>query len=71
MTMRTIVLSIMTAALIAAATAQGASAAQRHQTHQAAQTTAGKQFRNANNAVVAPTQQPVWYSGGYSAPAGR
>jgi hypothetical protein len=71
MTMRTIVLTMMTAALIAASAAQGVSAAARHPAHKAAQVTASKQFRNANNAVAAAPQQPVWYSGGYSAPAGH
>jgi hypothetical protein len=53
------------AALIAVSTAQITSAAQHH--HRAA---AGEQFRNANNAVASPAR-PAWYSGGYSAPAGR
>jgi hypothetical protein len=76
--MRKTVSTIAVAALIAASTAQFASAAsgrpdKTHQRHPATQ------FRNSN-AYVAPAYvavQPEWsgsnynYSGGYSAPAGR
>jgi hypothetical protein len=68
--MRKIILTAVGAALITAATAQAASAADRHHARKV------EQFRNANNAVVvvqptAPVVYPEVYSGGWSAPAGR
>jgi hypothetical protein len=63
--MRNTVLTAVGAALIALATTQLASA---HEPHHARKV---EQFRNANNAIVAPPSTPEIYSGGWSAPAGR
>jgi opacity protein-like surface antigen len=75
--MQKTILTIAGSALIALSTVQFASAAseqQQSRTHHRAPATA--QYRNSN-AYVAPAYvaaQPEWsgyYSGGYSAPAGR
>jgi hypothetical protein len=68
--MRNITLAAFAAALIAVATAQAASANEYHHARKV------QQFRNANNAIVVqPSQaqvyEPQYYSGGFSAPAGR
>ena len=66
--MRKIILTAIGAALIAASTAQAASASDRHHVRKV------EHFRNANNAVVVVPPAPSYpeiYSGGWSAPAGR
>jgi hypothetical protein len=69
--MRNTILIAVGAALIAVATAQAASASDRHHARRV------EHFRNANNAIVVPPQPapaavyPEAYSGGFSAPAGR
>ncbi len=64
--MRKTILTALGAALIAAATAQAASAHEHHHARNV------ERFRNANNAVVvAQPSNPEIYSGGWSAPAGR
>jgi hypothetical protein len=70
--MRKSVLTTIGALLIAASTAQIATAAETHHARKAHATTS-QQFRNANNAVSAPaTSTELWvYSGGWSAPAGQ
>jgi hypothetical protein len=74
--MKKTILTILGSALVAAATVQFAAAAERHHTRKADRLTApaGDQFRNSNAAWPAQQVQPDWsryYSGGYSAPAGR
>jgi hypothetical protein len=74
--MQKTILTIAGAALIALSTVQFAAAASEHRTHHRSQ--ASTQFRQSN-AYAAPAfvaVQPAWsgygyYSGGYSAPAGR
>jgi len=70
--MRKTVLTTIGALLIAASTAQIATAAETHHTRKAHATTS-QQFRNANNAVAAPATSSELgvYSGGWSAPAGQ
>jgi hypothetical protein len=68
--MRKTLLTVLTAALIAASTSQIASATERHHGHKAGRVVAGEPFRNANNSVAAPAQSG-WAYGGYSAPAGH
>jgi hypothetical protein len=68
--MRKTLLTVLTAALIAASTSQIASATERHHAHKAGRVVAGEPFRNANNSVAAPVQSGWAYSG-YSAPAGH
>ena len=60
------------ALLIAASTAQIATAAETHHARKAHVTTS-QQFRNANNALAAPpaSSELGVYSGGWSAPAGQ
>jgi Ni/Co efflux regulator RcnB len=73
--MKKTVLTILGAALVAAATVQFAAAAERHHARKADRLTApaSEQFRNSNAAWPSQQVQPDWshYSGGYSAPAGR
>jgi hypothetical protein len=68
--MRKTLLTVLTAALIAASTSQIASATERHHAHKAGRVVAGEPLRNANNSVAAPVQSG-WAYGGYSAPAGH
>ena len=70
--MRKTVLTTLGALLIAASTAQIATAAETHHARKA-QATTSQHFRNANNAVAAPTTSSELgvYSGGWSAPAGQ
>ena len=68
--MRKTLLTVLTAALIAASTSQIASATERHHAHKAGRVVASEPFRNANNSVAAPVQSG-WAYGGYSAPAGH
>jgi hypothetical protein len=67
--MRKTLLTVLTAALIAASTSQIASATERHHAHKAGRVVASEPFRNANNSVAAPVQSG--WAGGYSAPAGH
>jgi hypothetical protein len=73
--MKKTILTILGAALIAAATVQFAAAAERHHARKADRLAApaNEQLRNSNAAWPAQQVQPDWsnYSGGYSAPAGR
>ena len=64
--MRKTILTGLGAALIAVSFASAASAGGHH-------VRKVEQFRNANNAVVIvqPSEPQAYYSGGYSAPAGR
>ena len=70
--MRKTMLTTVAALLIAASTAQIATAAETHHARKAHATT-GQQFRNANNAVAAPAASSELdvYSHGWSAPAGQ
>lgn len=70
--MRKPLLTAFAALIIAASTAQFASAAQTHRARKA-QATTSQQFRNANNSVAAPaaSSEIGVYSGGWSAPAGH
>lgn len=73
--MRKTILTLLSTSLIAAATAQMASAAQHHNTRSAAPTSVSERSRNSN-AYAAPTgiaAEPEWsrYTGGISAPAGH
>jgi hypothetical protein len=61
---------IIAALLIVASTAQLAGASERRRAHKTDHASANEQFRNARNSMALPSQ-PNWYSGGYSAPAGR
>jgi hypothetical protein len=67
-TMRNIVLTTVTAALIVASASQALAAQSRH--HVRKETVASEQIRNARNAVEQPSQ-PGWQYSGWSAPAGR
>lgn len=73
--MRNGLLTTLGAIVIAVATAQVATASERHHVRKSARTpaTATEQFRNANGAWTAPQAQPDMYrySGGWSAPAGH
>jgi hypothetical protein len=73
--MKKTILTLLGSALIAAATVQFASAAQRHHTGKADRqpAPASEQFRNSNAAWPVQQVEPDWsrYSGGYSAPAGH
>ena len=66
--MRRTVLTLVGAALIAAASVQVAAAGVRHHVRRAPQAMS-QQVRNANAAVL--PDSPILYSGGWSAPAGR
>jgi methionine-rich copper-binding protein CopC len=69
--MRKTILTILSASVIAALTAQTAVAAEHH--HARKTTPASEQFRNSN-AYAAPANiesELSHYSGGFSAPAGR
>jgi len=70
--MRKTALTTMVALLIAASTAQIATAAETHHARKAHAATS-QQFRNANNSVAAPAASSELgvYSGGWSAPAGQ
>ena len=70
--MRKTALTTMVALLIAASTAQIATAAETHHARKAHAATS-QQFRNANNSVAAPATSSELgvYSGGWSAPAGQ
>jgi hypothetical protein len=74
-TMRNGLLTTLSAVVIAAATAQVATAGDRHHVRKPARptATATEQFRNANGAWTAQQAQPdvYRYSGGWSAPAGH
>lgn len=63
--MRKIVLALFGALLLAASTAQIASAGTQHHARKV------QHFRSANAAVVAVPASPYVYAGGWSAPAGR
>jgi hypothetical protein len=66
--MRRTVLTLVSAALIAAASVQVAAAGERNHVRRAPQAMS-QQVRNANAAVL--PDSPILYSGGWSAPAGR
>ena len=70
--MRKTLLTTVAALVIAASTAQIATAAETHHARKAHAATS-QQFRNANNAVAAPATSSELgvYSGGWSAPAGH
>jgi hypothetical protein len=70
--MRKTLLTTIASLVIAASTAQIATAAETHHARKAHATTS-QQFRNANNAVAAPATSSELgvYSGGWSAPAGQ
>jgi cysteine synthase len=74
--MKTIMLSLVAASLMAASTVSMAAASERHHV-KAHRAVVSDQFRNANNAIAWPIQtEPNWvsdYSEGHviSAPAGR
>jgi len=70
--MRKTLVTTFGALLIAASTAQIASAAETHHARKA-QAATSQQFRNAHNAVATPTTSSELgvYSGGWSAPAGQ
>ncbi len=70
--MRKTMLTTTAALLMAASTAQIATAAETQHARKVHATT-GQQFRNANNAVTAPATSSELgvYSGGWSAPAGH
>jgi hypothetical protein len=70
--MRKNLLTTVAALMIAASTAQIATAAETHHARKA-HTTTSQQFRNANNAVATPTASSELgvYSRGWSAPAGQ
>lgn len=59
--MKKTILTVLGAALLVASTAQWATAAEHHHVRKLVRTPASEQFRNANNAVLAPVQQPGWY----------
>jgi hypothetical protein len=65
--MRKTILTALGAALITVSLATIASASERHHARKV------EQFRNANNAVVIvqPNEPQTYYTGGWSAPAGR
>jgi hypothetical protein len=68
--MRKTLLTVLTAALMAASASQIASATERHHAHKAGRVVASEPFRNANNSVAAPAPSG-WAYGGFSAPAGH
>ena len=70
--MRNTLLTMIATLLVAASTAQLATAAEAHHARNAHATTS-QQFRNANNAVAAPATSSELgvYSRGWSAPAGQ
>ncbi|WP_409188607.1 hypothetical protein [Bradyrhizobium sp. RDM4] len=67
--MRSIILSTVAMALIAASASQALAAQSQHHLGKAARATS-EQFRNARNAVEQPSQR-AWQYSGWSAPAGR
>jgi hypothetical protein len=71
MTMSKTILTALGVVLIIASTVQFAAAAERHHVRKPVRATMSEQVRNANNAIAAPAALPSYYSGGYSAPAGR
>ncbi|QDP26467.1 hypothetical protein [Bradyrhizobium cosmicum] len=66
--MRKIIISAVTAALVAASASQAVAAQARH--HVRKDNAVSEQVRNARNAVEQPSQ-PGWQYSGWSAPAGR
>jgi hypothetical protein len=70
--MRKTILAILGVALIGASTAQIAAASEHHarKTLRAPAPTA-QQFRNANDSATWSAQPGGYYTGGFSAPAGR
>jgi hypothetical protein len=72
--MRTKILTVLGALLVAALTVQTAAAAGHHHNQRLERVPAGEQFRSSN-AYAAPAHavQPDWsrYNGGMSAPAGH
>jgi hypothetical protein len=70
--MRKTILAILGVGLIGASTAQIAAASEHHprKTLRAPART-GQQFRNARDSATWSSQPGGYYSGGYSAPAGR
>jgi hypothetical protein len=68
--MSKIILTAIGVALMTASTVQFAAAAEHRAVRKAERAPIGEQVRNANNSVAAPSL-PSYYSGGYSAPAGR
>jgi hypothetical protein len=75
--MRKTILTLLGSALVVTATVQFADAAQQGRKMHRAPAAASEQFRNSNAAWPQQSVQPDWrysggyYSGGYSAPAGR
>ena len=70
--MRKTILAILGVSLIGASTAQIAAASEHHarKTLRAPVPT-GQQFRNARDSATWSAQPGAYYSGGFSAPAGR
>jgi hypothetical protein len=68
--MQKTILTALAATLIAASTAQLASASEHHRVHKVTHAPVAEQFRNANNGLAQPAQ-PIWPYSGYSAPAGQ
>jgi hypothetical protein len=61
------ILTALAATLIAASTAQIASASEHRRAHKVTHAPVAEQFRNANNAIA----QPYWPYSGRSVPVGR
>ncbi|MCP3470220.1 hypothetical protein NLM33_07760 [Bradyrhizobium sp. CCGUVB1N3] len=68
--MRQMILSVITAALIAGSASASDAAQHHHPVRKTEQVATSAPFRNANNAI-APAAQASWPYSGYSAPAGR
>jgi hypothetical protein len=70
--MRKTILAILTVGLFGASTDHMATASEHHarKTHHAPAPT-GQQFRNARDSATWSAQPGGYYSGGFSAPAGR
>jgi hypothetical protein len=68
--MQKTILTALAATLIAASSAQIASASEHHRAHKVTHAAVAEQIRNANNAIAQPVQ-PSWPYSGYSAPAGQ
>jgi hypothetical protein len=70
--MKKIILTVIAAALIAGSTATTTIAAEKHHARRADRAPVSQQYRNANDAIAAPSD---WYSytdgHALSAPAGR
>jgi hypothetical protein len=68
--MRKTILTVLTAALIAASTTQFAVASEHHRAHKVIHASAVERFRNSNNAIAQPPQpRPYWPYSGYALPA--